>query len=107
MKEAVSSTLLKTIKELQALKSLHNFALVGGTNLAMRYNHRESIDIDLFCPEIIGYKGFEKIQEEVQNFYRNNVFNFIDPTNINDQYTFLRFFVKKKILLLRLMLFKT
>lgn len=96
MKEAVSSTLLKTIKELQALESLRNFALAGGTNLALRYNHRESIDIDLFCPEIIGYKGFAKIQKEVQNFYGKNVFNFIDPTNINDQFTFLRFFIRKK-----------
>jgi len=96
MKKAVSPTLLRTIKELQTLESLESFALAGGTNLALRYNHRESIDIDLFCPEIIGYKGFAKIREEVQNFYGINVFNFIDPTDINDQYTFLRFFIKKK-----------
>lgn len=96
MKKAVSLTLLKTIKELQSLESLKSFALAGGTNLALRYNHRESIDIDLFCPEIIGYKGFGKIQEEVQDFYGEKVFSFIDPTNINDQYTFLRFFIRKK-----------
>lgn len=72
MKKAVSSALIRTIRELQDLKSLKKFALAGGTNLALRYNHRESIDIDLFCPEIIG---------------------FVDPTNINDQFTFLRFYV--------------
>lgn len=96
MKKAVSPTLLKTIEELQSLRSLRNFALAGGTNLALRYNHRESIDIDLFCSEIIGYEGFGRIQEEVQKFFGDKVFNFIDPTNINDQYTFLRFFIKKK-----------
>jgi len=45
---AVSLQLIKTIKELQSLPSLSNFALAGGTNLALRYNHRKSIDIDLF-----------------------------------------------------------
>lgn len=56
--KAVSPVLYKTIKELQSLKNLKPFALAGGTNLAIRYDHRESIDIDLFCTEIIGFKGF-------------------------------------------------
>jgi len=30
------------------LESLKDFALVGGTNLALRFGHRESVDIDLF-----------------------------------------------------------
>jgi len=58
---AVSLQLIKTIKELQSLPSLSNFALAGGTNLALRYNHRKSIDIDLFCNQIIGIKSFETI----------------------------------------------
>lgn|SRR5690606_24424806 len=95
MKKAVSSALIRTIRELQDLKSLKKFALAGGTNLALRYNHRESIDIDLFCPEIIGFKGFGEIKEEVKGIYGDKVFGFVDPTNINDQFTFLRFFVSK------------
>lgn len=95
MKQAVSPVLLSIIKELQSLKSLQKFALAGGTNLALRYNHRESVDIDLFCPDIIGFKGFREIQREVENYYGTKVFNFIDPTNINDQFTFLRFFIQK------------
>ncbi|MCF8716372.1 nucleotidyl transferase AbiEii/AbiGii toxin family protein [Joostella atrarenae] len=95
MKKAISSALLKTIKELHTLDSLKGFALAGGTNLALRFNHRESIDIDLFCPEIIGRKGFREIEEEVKVFYGDNAFGFIDPTNINDQFTFLRFFIRK------------
>ncbi|MFD2035434.1 nucleotidyl transferase AbiEii/AbiGii toxin family protein [Belliella marina] len=94
MKKAVSSILLNTIKELQSLQSLEKFSLAGGTNLALRFNHRESVDIDLFCTEIIGFKGFKSIQQEVENYFGDNAFSFIDPTNINDQYTFLRFFIK-------------
>ena len=62
---AVSSEILKTILELQSLPSLSEFALGGGTNLAMQYNHRVSDDIDLFCPDIIGRRGFNKIKDEV------------------------------------------
>ena len=101
MKKAVSSKLLKTIKELQSIPSLKESALAGGTNLALRYNHRESIDIDLFFSEIIGYKGFNRIKEEVKDFYGDNAFNFVDPTKINDQYTFLRFFINKSDVIIK------
>lgn len=101
MKKAVSSILHKTIIELQSIASLKIFSLAGGTNLAIRYNHRESIDIDLFCTDIIGIQGFQKIQKEIQNFYGDKVFSFIDPTNINDQFTFLRFFIKQDITIIK------
>lgn len=45
---AVSADLLEIIIELQSLPSLQHSFLGGGTNLAIRYNHRESVDIDLF-----------------------------------------------------------
>lgn len=45
---AVSPELRKTILELQQLSSVSKFSLGGGTNLALRYSHRISIDIDLF-----------------------------------------------------------
>jgi hypothetical protein len=90
---AVSPAIKKTIVELQCLPSLSNFNLAGGTNLALRYNHRVSDDIDMFCSEIIGKKGFQKIQEEVKQFFGNKVTNFDNPCDINDQYTFLRFFI--------------
>jgi hypothetical protein len=93
---AVSPVHNKTIKELQNLPGMEEFALAGGTNLALRYNHRESVDIDLFCNEIIGFEGFKKIQEEVQAFYGNSARSFIDPMNLSDQFTFLRFFIHKK-----------
>ena len=89
--KAVSPALYQTIKELQSLKSLQPFALAGGTNLAIRYDHRESVDIDLFCSEIIGFKGFQEIQQEVESQYGTKAMNFMDPMNLNNQFTFLRF----------------
>ena len=53
---AVDLLLKETLQELQSLSSLSNFPLAGGTNLALRYNHRKSIDIDLICHKIIGKK---------------------------------------------------
>ena len=90
---AVSPAIVKTIIQLQSLPSLANFSLAGGTNLALQYNHRISDDIDLFCPEIIGLEGFNKIQEEVKASFRKNARNFDNPCDINDQYSFLRFFI--------------
>lgn len=90
---AVSQAIVKTIIQLQSLPSLASFSLAGGTNLALQYNHRISDDIDLFCPEIIGLEGFNKIQEEVKASFGKNARNFDNPCDINDQYSFLRFFI--------------
>jgi hypothetical protein len=90
---AVSPAIVKTILQLQSLPSLANFSLAGGTNLALQYNHRISDDIDLFCSEIIGLEGFNKIQEEVKASFGKNARNFDNPCDINDQYSFLRFFI--------------
>ena len=87
---AVSETLFATILELQKLDSLKNFALGGGTNCAIRYNHRISIDIDLFCSAIIGIKGFENIENELKEFYGDKLISFTYPTKQNDQFIFAR-----------------
>lgn len=90
---AVSPAIVKTILQLQNLPSLANFSLAGGTNLALQYNHRISDDIDLFCSEIIGLNGFNKIQEEVAANFGKNARNFDNPCDLSDQYSFLRFFI--------------
>lgn len=94
---AVSPAIVKTILQLQSLPSLANFSLAGGTNLALQFNHRISDDIDLFCPEIIGLDGFNKIQEEVKTSFGKNARNFDNPCDINDQYSFLRFLLILKM----------
>lgn len=94
---AVSSVLLHTIKQLQLLPSLSQFALAGGTNLAFRFNHRESQDIDLFCPEIVGIKHFETIEVEVKQFFgKENITGLEYPFDKeSEQHTYLRFWVTK------------
>lgn len=47
--ETVESSTLELLKGLQALDSLRNARLVGGTALALQYGHRISIDLDLFA----------------------------------------------------------
>lgn len=93
--DAVSPALLQTIKELQQLPSLSAFALAGGTNLALRFNHRVSEDIDLFSTNIIGIEGFEKIESEVRGLYGNKVVNALYPLKENDQFVDIRFFIAK------------
>lgn len=93
--QAVSPALIQTIKELQQLESLAAFALAGGTNLALRFNHRISEDIDLFSNSIIGIEGFEKIESDVKELYGEKIINIIYPVKENNQFVFLRFFIKK------------
>jgi Nucleotidyl transferase AbiEii toxin, Type IV TA system len=90
---AVTSAIIKAIIELQDLPTVSKFALGGGTNLAMQFNHRVSDDIDFFCSEIIGKKGFKDIENEVKNYYGIKAKNFDNPCDINDQYYFLRFYL--------------
>jgi hypothetical protein len=92
---AVSDSLIETILELQQLLSLSNSTLGGGTNLAIRYEHRISYDIDLFFSGIIGKHGYEVIKEEVISFYGDNVFAIDYPCDEDDQFLFQRFFVRK------------
>jgi hypothetical protein len=93
--KAVSDSLIETILELQQLPSLKASSLGGGTNLAIRYNHRVSYDIDLFFPDIIGKQGYEIIKDEVTAFYGDRVFALDYPCDENDQFLFQRFFVRK------------
>lgn len=93
---AVSDALKNTIQELQRFSSLENFALGGGTNLALRYNHRRSVDIDLFCTETIGISGFDNIAKQIKEFYGERISGLDFPCKIDDQYIFMRFFVRQE-----------
>lgn len=92
---AVSAELLETIIKLQGLSSLKNAVLGGGTNLAIRYDHRESIDIDLFFSGIIGKTGYKEIENEIQAYFGGNASRLDYPCDESDQYMFMRFWVKK------------
>ena len=92
---AVSTELLETIIELQSLSSLKNAILCGGTNLAIRYNHRESIDIDLFFTGIIGKAGYKEIEIEILSHFGEYATRLNYACDENDQYMFMRFWMKK------------
>lgn len=87
---AISEEIVSTIKKLQLLESLSLFSLGGGTNLALRFNHRISIDIDLFTNHIIGKSGFRAIQSEISGAFKNELISFEFPCDIDDQYIFAR-----------------
>jgi len=90
---AISASLLNTIRELQSFESFNESALGGGTNLAIRYGHRISTDIDIFFPHIIGKNGYEQIKKEVLDYYGARIFGYQYPCDIDNQYIFLRFFI--------------
>lgn len=95
--QAVSQELLETIHELQQLSSLSEFGLAGGTNLALRFGHRISIDIDLFSSFMIGINGLENICKEVSNFYGERVLSSqLINDDLADQYCFARILIKTK-----------
>lgn len=47
--KAVSPRLFQLLQELMTLDTLDAFSLGGGTSIALRFGHRKSTDIDLFC----------------------------------------------------------
>lgn len=47
--KAVDELQLNLLSELMSFEFLKDYFLVGGTNLALRENHRKSIDLDLFA----------------------------------------------------------
>jgi hypothetical protein len=91
---AVSPILKQTILKLQNLPSLAQFALGGGTSLALRYNHRISIDIDFIAPTTIGRIGFDQIIEEVESaFGKKQVNAMLLNTQLDEQFLFLKMFI--------------
>jgi hypothetical protein len=84
------------ILDLQSINEIESFALAGGTSLALRYNHRISIDIDLFSSIIIGKTGFETIQKKLKSHYQDALkFCELINTESGNQYCFLRALINK------------
>ena len=49
--ETVEPGTFSLLKRLMALPLFQPFSLVGGTALSLRFGHRSSVDIDMFCHE--------------------------------------------------------
>ncbi|MDM1514356.1 nucleotidyl transferase AbiEii/AbiGii toxin family protein [Myroides odoratimimus] len=85
----VDKRVITTIKELQNLASITSFYLAGGTNLAIRFNHRQSNDIDFFCEEQIGIKGFQTIHDELCFYFKKRLIYCDFVRKQNDEIVFL------------------
>lgn len=67
--ETVSPELRFLIDKVQHTPELNIFHLAGGTNLALRFDHRVSIDIDLFSNKKIGVKRAKEIMKKLSNSF--------------------------------------
>lgn len=70
--KSVSDELRETIEELMKEPLLDDFNLGGGTNLALKYNHRISTDIDLFSQNVVGAEKMIEINDLLLEKYSNN-----------------------------------
>jgi hypothetical protein len=81
---------LAVLKQLMAIPVLKDFYLVGGTNLALRYGHRLSVDLDIFSTTDFNNELVIKaIEVNFNDFsYRDaynpiGIFGFIGPIKID------------------------
>jgi len=87
MPSSVSDDLRNAIRELMENPLFEDFNLGGGTNLALKYNHRLSVDIDLFSTGVVHIDKLEKIADFFIEKY--DIKEFIDKNNfdINNPYS--------------------
>ncbi len=67
--KAVSDELYRVLLDTQKIPEFKKFCLVGGTNLALRYQHRVSVDIDLFTDEMVDYEKFNRISKFMKEVF--------------------------------------
>ena len=79
----INPTTFSLIQELQSLPFLKDFYLVGGTALALKLGHRNSIDIDLFTQNEFSTQEIAEKLSLNRNFFKsfereNTLLCFID-----------------------------
>ncbi|MFD2561211.1 nucleotidyl transferase AbiEii/AbiGii toxin family protein [Aquimarina rubra] len=70
-----------------------DFHLGGGTNLAIKYNHRLSIDIDLFSTDIVGTEKLNQIINFFKREFETETIQTIPMNFGNEQFAWLQVFV--------------
>ena len=89
--ETVEPGTLSLLNELMVLPSLNAFSLVGGTALALRFGHRNSVDLDLFYHEKFDpLQIIEALETKFQNRFvykqqhtQFGIFCFIDEIKVD------------------------
>ena len=87
---SVSKILHETIKELMREPLLSDFYLGGGTNLAIKYNHRVSVDIDLFSSRVVGLNKMKEIVKILQEKYADSNINLDLQNRESENLSFIR-----------------
>ena len=89
--ETVEPRTFSILERLMELKALQPFSLVGGTALSLRYGHRTSVDIDLFCHEKFDHepiinalkKEFGKGYSTESKYARWGIFCYLDDVKVD------------------------
>ena len=68
----IEPTTLAILKKLMTIPELEDFALVGGTALALRFGHRKSVDLDLFASKDFNVDNVNTaFEKHFKNAYRH------------------------------------
>lgn len=68
--KTVNDNLKFFIDKVQEVPELNIFSLAGGTNLALRFDHRESVDIDLFTDKKLKIEQFKALIDKLLISFR-------------------------------------
>ena len=98
LKEGVSEELYGLIKKLMSNEVFDDFHLGGGTNLAIKYNHRLSIDIDLFSTNIVGTEKLHQIIDFFKREFDEETIQIIKMNFENEQFAWLQIFVDDPVI---------
>ena len=102
IEKGVSEELYSVIVQLMKADCLKDFNLGGGTNLAIRYNHRESTDIDLFSEGIVGTEKLKEISTFIKKEFKEE-FKHIYEENFGDEkMAFLRGIIERNNVLIKI-----
>lgn len=78
--KTINDFLKMVLYKTQTMSEFDGFVLGGGTNLALRFDHRESIDIDLFTNKLIT----QEIQEKLENAIKETFKEYFPSFKTND-----------------------
>lgn len=93
LKEGVSKKLYGLIKKIMISPAFNDFNIGGGTNLAIKYNHRLSIDIDLFSTDIVGTEKLHKIINFFQKEFKEENIQILPMNFDSEQFAWLQIFI--------------
>ena len=93
--QAVSDELKSVIVQLMQADYLRDFNLGGGTNLAIRHNHRVSTDIDLFSQGVVGVERLRAISAYFRSTFKDGLLGLLEENFGDNQMAFLRVNVQR------------